>query len=167
MAILNENLDWHTIVISHPDVARAFRGTPEKTMLATNEMLCRFITTESKKKGIPGNHVFFSPWWMEWGPTVGMLSRFKAVPPKNVVRARLAVTEDFSRELDSLVQIILTEPVYAWKGTAQYQDDKTSGVTYIGGGIQVYLPNLASDAQGLSSSVAYMHCFTSVDSLAG
>lgn len=165
MAILNENLDWHSIMASHPDVGRAFRGTPEKTMLATNEMLCRFITTESKKKGIPGNHVFFSPWWMEWSTTVGMLSRFKAAAPKDVVRAKLAVTEAFSRELDSLVQIILTEPVYAWKGTAQYQDDKTGRVTYIGGGTQFYLPNLASDAQGLSSNVAYMHCFTSVDSL--
>jgi hypothetical protein len=164
MAILNEHLDWHSIVASHPDVGRAFRGTPEKMLIATNEMLCRFITTESKKKGIPGNHVFFSPWWMEWGTTVSILSRFKAAP-KDVVRAKLAVTEAFSRELDSLVQIILTEPVYAWKGTAQYQDDKTSRVTYIGGGTQFYLPNLASDAQGLSSNVAYMHCFTSVDSL--
>ena len=165
MPILNENLDWSNIVASHPDTRRTFRGTPEKTLLLTNEMLCRFITTESKKKGITGNHVFFSPWWMEWGTTVGMLSRFKAAAPKDVVRAKLAVTEAFSRELDSLVQIILTEPVYAWKGTAQYQDDKTGRVTYIGGGTQFYLPNLASDGQGLSSNVAYMHCFTSVDSL--
>ena len=165
MAILNENIEWDGIVASHPDVGRAFRGTPAKTRLPTNEMLCRFITTESKKKGIPGNHVFFSPWWMEWGAAVAMMSRFKTVAPKDVVRAKLAVTEDFSRELDSLVQIILTEPVYAWKGIAQYQNDKASRVTYIGGGTQFYLPNLASDAQGLSSSVAYMHCFTSVESL--
>ena len=94
-----------------------------------------------------------------------MLSRFKTLAPTDVVRAKLAVTEEFSRELDSLVQIILTEPVYAWKGIAQYQNDKASRVTYIGGGTQFYLPNLASDAQGLSSSVAYMHCFTSVESL--
>jgi hypothetical protein len=165
MSILNENLDWSGIVVSHPDVGRAFRGIPETTLLATNEMLCRFITTESKKKGIPGNHVFFSPWWMEWRTIVGMLSRFKAAAPKDVVRAKLAVTEDFSRELDSLVQIILTEPVYAWKGIVQYQNDSASQVTYIGGGTQFYLPNLASDAQGLSSNVAYMHCFTSVESL--
>src|SRR5664280_2227289 len=101
MSILNENLDWSGIVVSHPDVGRAFRGIPETTLLATNEMLCRFITTESKKKGIPGNHVFFSPWWMEWRTIVGMLSRFKAAAPKDVVRAKLAVTEDFSRALDS------------------------------------------------------------------
>ena len=165
MAILNENLDWHSIAASHPDVGRAFRGTPEKTLIATNEMLCRFITTESKRKGIPGNHVFFSPWWMEWGTTVGMLSRFKGAAPRDVVRAKLAVTEAFSRELDSLVQIILSEPVYAWKGIAKHQDDNAARVTYMGGGTQFYLPNLASDAQGLSSNVAYMHCFTSVDSL--
>jgi hypothetical protein len=165
MAILNETLGWKGIVVSHPDVGRAFRGTPEKTLLAANTMLCRFITTESKKKGIPGNHVFFSPWWMEWTATVGMLSRLKGVAPKSVVRAKLAVISDFSRELDSLVQIILTQPVYAWMGFAQYQNDDASRVTYLGGGTQLYLPNLASDAQGLSSNVAYMHCFTSVDSL--
>jgi hypothetical protein len=165
MAILNEHVDWKRIVASHPDVGLAFRGTPEKTLLVANAMLCRFITTESKKKGIPGNHVFFSPWWMEWTITVGMLSRCKAAEPKDVVRAKLAIISDFSRELDSLVQIILTQPVYAWKGFAQYQNDSASRVAYIGGGTQFYLPNLASDAQGLSSSVAYMHCFTSVESL--
>jgi hypothetical protein len=165
MPILNEHLDWKGIVVSHPEVGHAFRGTPGKTLLAANAMLCRFITIESKNKGIPGNHVFFSPWWMEWTTTVGMLSLFKAASPKDVVRSKLAVTQDFSRELDSLVQIILTQPVYAWKGFAQYQNDGASRVTYIGGGTQFYLPNLASDAKGLSSNVAYMHCFTSVESL--
>ena len=165
MPILNENLDWNSIVVEHPDVRGAFRGIPERTLLSQGQMLCRFITTESTKKGIPGNHVFFSPWWMEWSATVGMLSRFKAVPPKDVVRSKLAIISDYSRELDSLVQIILTEPVYAWKGIAQFQNDKTSRVTYVGGGTQFYLPNLASDAQGLSSGVAYMHSFTSVEAL--
>jgi len=129
MPILNAHLDWKGIVVSHPEVGHAFRGTPGRTLLAANSMLCRFITTESKKKGIPGNHVFFSPWWMEWTTTVGMLSSFKAVAPRDVVRAKLAVIRDFSRELDSLVQIILTEPVYAWKGFAQYQNDDASRVT--------------------------------------
>ena len=165
MAILNENLDWNSIVAAHPDVGRAFRGLPGKALLSQGQMLCRFITTESKRKGIPGNHVFFSSWWMEWRTTVAMLNRFKGIAPKDVVRAKLAITEKFSRQLDSLVQIILTEPVYAWKGTALYQGDDASGVTYIGGGTQLYVPNLASDAQGLSSRVAYLHSFTSVDSL--
>jgi hypothetical protein len=165
MAILNDELKWSSIAAARPGVSMAFRGTPEKTLLALNTMLCRFITTESKRNGIPGNHVFFSPWWMEWTTAVGMLARFKGAAPKEVVRARLAVTSEFSRELDSLVQIILTQPVYAWKGFAHYQNDNASQVTYIGGGTQFYLPNLASDAQGLSSNVAYMHCFTLVDSL--
>jgi hypothetical protein len=166
MPVLNENVEWNQIVTARPNDGLAFRGVPEKTLVDKGEMLCRFITTESERKGILGNHVFFSPWWMEWGAAVAMLSRFKSVAPKDVVRAKLAITQDFSRELDSLVQIILTEPVYAWKGIAQYQDDKTSRVTYIGGGTQFYLPNLASDAQGLSSRVAYMHSFTAVDALA-
>ena len=131
-------------------------------------MLCRFITTESVCKGIRGNETFKSPWWMDWSATVSMLARWKTMPkvsPKDVIRARMAVPEAFSQELDSLVQIILTQPAYAWKGVAQSQDDDARKVTYLGGGEQFYLPNLASDPSGLSSKTAYLHCFTSVDSL--
>lgn len=59
-----------------------------------------------------------------------------------------------------LAQIILTKQVYAWKGPARHQEDSAQGITYLGGGEQLYVPNLASDAQGLSSNVAYLHCFT-------
>lgn len=162
---LNENLEWSQIIAKRPQDGLAFRRAPEKVLLPKDEMLCRFITTESKRKGIPGNHVFFSPWWTKWRATVAMLSRFKSVVPKDVVRARLAVTQEFSRELDSLVQIILIEPVYAWKGITQHQNDDATGVTYIGGEAQLYVPNLASDAEGLSSRVAYIHSFTSIESL--
>lgn len=165
MAILNENLEWTQIIAAKPNDGLAFRGAPQKVLLAKNQMLCRFITTESKQRGTPGNHIFFSPWWMDWRETVAMLTRFKSAAPRSVVRAKLAVTHDFSRELDSLVQIILKEPAYTWKGIARHQNDKTNSLTYIGGGTQFYLPNLASDAQGLSSRIAYLHSFTSVDSL--
>jgi hypothetical protein len=37
---------------------------------------------------------------------------------KHVIRARLAVTSQFSQEPDGLVQIILTKLVYAWKDSA-------------------------------------------------
>jgi hypothetical protein len=97
--------------------------------------------------------------------TVAMLARFRAAKVTDIVRGQMAVPEAFSQKLDSLVQIILTQPVYAWKGIARHQDDKASHVTYIGGGEQYYLPNLGSDPNGLSSHVAYLHCFTSVDSL--
>jgi hypothetical protein len=164
-AILNEDLDWRRIVAAYPDVGRAFRGTPERKLVQARGMLCRFITTESKKKGIRGNEIFKSPWWMDWAATIAMVTRFKAARVTDVIRARMAVPKAFSQELDSLAQIILTRPVYAWKGIARHQNDDAQGITYIGGGEQYYLPNLASDANGLSSSVAYLHCFTSVDSL--
>jgi hypothetical protein len=166
MAILNQGLEW--VQISRdPGIVRAFRGVPVKTLVPAGTMLCRFITTESAKKGIRGNQTFFSPWWMDWKTTAAMLAKWRTqgAAAKDVIRARLAVTKEFSQELDSLVQIILTKPVYAWKGTAQYQNDGARGVTYIGGGEQFYLPNLASDSQGLSSDVAYLHCFTAVESL--
>jgi hypothetical protein len=77
----------------------------------------------------------------------------------------MAVPQVFSQKLDSLVQIIFTKPVYAWRGIAQFQNDSTRGVTDLGGGEQSYIANLASDHGGLSSNVAYLQCFTSVDSL--
>ena len=166
MGILNEELHWAMIAADH-HVRQAFRGEPVKTLLDPRHMLCRFITTESRKKGIQGNEVFFSPWWMDWSTTIAMLARWRTAgaEPREVVRARLAVTTGFSQELDSLVQIILSKQVYAWKGIARYQDDVKRRVTYLGGGEQFYLPNLASDPKGLSSNVAYLHCFTAVESL--
>src|SRR5436190_3444628 len=105
MTILNESLDWNRISVS-PNIARAFRGTPAKTLIPQRQMLCRFITIESKKRGIRGNEIFFSPWWMDWSTTWSMLSQWKTAKatPKDMVRAKLAVTTDFSQELDSVVQ---------------------------------------------------------------
>lgn len=166
MKILNEELDWSEIALN-PDVRLAFLGEPKKTLVKPGGMLSRFITTESSKKDVRGTHIFFSPWWTDWSTTASMLARWKTLKagPKDVIRARLAVTKEFSQELDSLVQIVLTKPAYAWKGIARYQDDDDRGVTYLGGGEQFYLPNLASDSQGLSSNVAHLHCFTSVESI--
>jgi len=166
MSILNQDLDWSQIALN-PGVRRAFRGAPVKTQIPVGAMLCRFITTESKKKGIRGNEIFFSPWWMDWSTTASMLAQWKTAKAatREVIRGRLAVTTEMNQELDSLVQIILTKPAYAWKGIAHYQDDNVRKVTYLGGGEQFYLPNLASDAQGLSSGVAYLHCFTAVEAL--
>jgi|ERR1017187_1667742 hypothetical protein len=147
-AILNENLEWPDITAAHPEVALAFRGTPVKNLVKPGRMLCRFITTESKKKGIRGNEIFKSPWWMDWGSSVGMLSRWKSrAAPREVIRAKMAVPEAFSQELDSLVQIIFTRPVYAWKGIAQSQNDSARGGLPISEGVsnttsQIWLPIL-------------------------
>ncbi len=167
MEILNHNLEWNQIS-SDINVGRAFRGIPLKTLIPAGRMLCRFITTESKARGIPGNNILCSPWWMDWSTVSSELAHWKTsrTTPRDVIRARLAVTTSFSQQLDSLVQIILTRPVYAWKGAALHQEDQIRQITYIGGGEQFFLPNLSSDPQGISSSVAYIHCFTAIDSLA-
>ena len=96
-----------------------------------------------------------------------MLARWKTaqISTKDVLRGKLAITSEFSAELDSLVQIVLTKPVYGWKGIARYQDDNNIKVTYIGGATQLCVPHLAADPMDLSSNVAYLHCFSSVDSL--
>jgi hypothetical protein len=164
--VLNQHLEWNKIA-ANPDVKRAFRGDPAKVLIAPHTMLCRFITAESEKKHIPGTQIFFSPWWTDWDSTFHMLAQWKVrgATTEQTVRAKLAVTENFSQELDCLVQIVLTKPVYAWQGIANHQNDKMRQVTYMGGATQFYLPNLASDSKGLSSSVSYLRCFTSVDSL--
>lgn len=63
-----------------------------------------------------------------------MLARWNrtgTVAPSDVIRARMAVPQVFSQKLDSVVQIILTKPVYAWKGIAHFQNDSARGVTYM------------------------------------
>jgi len=162
--ILNQNLDWRTIP---PDVRKAFRGPATKILIPAHGTLCRFITGESKKKSIRGNEIFLSPWWTEWSSTFRLLTNWRRSGASTVqtVRSKLAVTKEFSEELDCLLQIVLTRPVFAFKGIASHQDDNIQGITYILGATQLYLPNLASDQQGMSSSVAYIQCFTSIDSL--
>lgn len=166
MSILNEGLDWSTFA-EKASLRDAFRGTPKKILIPSGDCLCRFITTESEKKGIRGNEIFLSPWWSDWGTTWSMIAKFRThrVAPREVIRGKLAVTKAFSQDLDGMVQIILKQPVYAWEGPARHQDDAAAGVCYIGGGTQLFLPNLSADRQGLYSEVAYMHCYTSMDSL--
>ena len=99
-------------------VRDAFRVTV-KTLLQPRKMLCRFISSDlnlAKDKSIPDP--FGRPWWMDWTTAVGMLSSWKNVSATEVVRARIAVTKKMSPKLDSLLQIVLKEPVYAWKGIA-------------------------------------------------
>jgi hypothetical protein len=171
VTILNEDLEWNTIAADH-DVRDAFRGTPTKVLLPKGKYLCRFITPEVKDR-VRGNNIFLSPWWSDWDTTWSMLNRFRSsrAPIREVIRGRMAVTRAMNFNLDSLVQIILTSPVYAWEGKVRYQEDKDLGVSYIGGGTQLYLPNLADKKQTRIkdsldfSPYAYIHCFTWVDSL--
>lgn len=166
MAILNENLEWSRLSMDL-SLRDAFQGTPVKTLISPGQLLCRFITAKSKKHGIRGNEIFRSPWWLEWDTVAGMLHRWRmaGVKAREVIRGRLAITLEFSERLDSLVQIKMTKPAFGWKGPARYQEDKRQKLTYIGGAIQYYLPNLAGDSDGLSSDVAYMHYFGWVDDL--
>ena len=164
MAILNEGLEWANFA-SKPGLQNAFRGVPSKTLIPAGKMLCRFITTEDKQRGTGGNEILLSPWWSDWNTTAGMLSKWKTSKssPRQIIRARLAITSDFSENLDALVQIILTQPVYAWEGIARHQAESKGNLVYLGGGTQYFLPNLAGGK--FSSNVASVHCFSWVDSL--
>jgi hypothetical protein len=166
LAALNEELDWKQIA-SDPKVSGAFLRPPVKTILNPGTSLCRFITTLTKnelKEGDKGE--FNGRWWIEWRFAVAEINRWRTLraSPKDVLRGRFAVTTEFSSKLDSMLQIVLSKPVFAWKGTARYQEDSIQRVTYLGGAEQLYIPNLASDDSGFSSNVAYMHCFTAIES---
>ena len=88
MPILNESLEWRDIA-RDPSVVRAFRGVPNKKLIPANKMLCRFITAESKLKGIRGNEIFRSVWWLDWDATWSMICKFRGTKttPPDVVRA--------------------------------------------------------------------------------
>ena len=167
MAILNEQFEWSDFK-ANPKIRDAFLGMPAKTLIPAKRLLCRFISTGATPTDPNGTEIYLGPWWTEWESTAKLLHKWKtaAATPREVLRAELAVTRDFSRKFDGLVQIVLTQPVYAWRGPARHQEDKQLKVTYLGGGEQLFLPNLASDRTGERSDVAYMHCFSWVDSLA-
>lgn len=167
--ILNGDKDWSSFA-GDTDSRTAFRGIPVKTLIPTGRVLCRFITAESKKRTaqkIRPNNIYFSPWWTEWTSTARMLNDFKAgkIPPRDILRGRLGITKAHNYYLDGMVQIVLTQSVYAWKGIALYQTDDYAKVTYLGGGEQLYLPNLVSNKNCVTSKFAQMHCWTWVDSL--
>lgn len=161
MNILNEQLDWSTF---NADVHEAFRFPPKKVLLDPQTLLCRFIAVDSAG-GDRRGRIFNSPWWLNWTSALAELAHWAHVAPREVIRARLAITSQFNPEIDSLAQIILDRPVFAWQGKAKYQNDEGRRVTFIGGGEQFFLPNLASDTSGLHSPYADLHCFTSIDSL--
>ncbi len=166
MTILNQDIEWRELAVN-PDIRDAFRGTPTKTLLDPGVMLCRFITCAQKEKKIKGNQIFGAEWWLDWSSAIAEFNRWRAsgIGPKEVLRARMAVTTKFNPELEGLAQIILTKQVYAWKGKARHQEDSIRQVTYLGGAEQFYLPHLASDDESMRSDYAYMHSFTFTDSL--
>jgi hypothetical protein len=74
MTILNQELEWREIALD-PNTRDAFRDPPSKTLLDPGTMLCRFITTESKKRNIRGNETFRSAWWLDWGSALDLALR--------------------------------------------------------------------------------------------
>lgn len=93
-----------------------------------------------------------------------MARRAKA-PLQQAVRARLAITEAFNPMMQFFCQIIISRPIYGWKGFARHQPEKGGNLIYMGGAEQIYLPNLVSAYHSVSSDYAYIHHFGAADSL--
>jgi len=164
MAILNESLEWRDF---NARVHDAFRSQATKILLEHGTLLCRFITAESAQHDIQGNEIFASPWWLHWSSALADILRWNRAhaSPAQTIRARMAVTSEMNQKMNNLAQIVLREQVYAWKGIARHQTDRNRRLTYMGGGEQLFLPNLASRDNPLTSPVAHLHCFTDVGSL--
>ncbi len=155
MSILNENLNWEQIKASDGKAKGSFDGYPSKTMYWPSQMLVRAITMDSKK------NIFSSPWWMDWNEVnqaLSLSSRYNIVPSE-MLRGELAIAPKFNPKLDGLVQIILSKPVYVWKGKASSQKVEERMLCLIGGGSQLYIPNLKADEFGLFSNFAPRGCF--------
>jgi hypothetical protein len=146
----------------------AFTGIPERILLRPGDLLCRFITAENAKLNHYGNQVFRSPWWHTMSSFMQIYNLAKQVnaPLDSAARARLAITQEFNPTMQYFCQITITKPIYGWKGFARHQQESGSNLVYMGGGQQIYLPNLFSPASnGMSSDFAFIKYFGATDVL--
>ena len=103
-----------------------------------------------------GPSKFASPWWAAVRPGVvpdqglpGLLnwSQRQNISPQAIIRARAAVTWEWNT-LAHLAIVRLTCPAYGLVGHCRQQkydlNPQNSNVSWIGGGWQVYLPNLTA-----------------------
>lgn len=134
MAVLNESLE-----IDDLQQAKEFVGNIEKRLLDVNTMLCKRVTAG---KGYNRN----SPWWMlksDWDAQQGRAIS-AGIHPGLLARAQQAVRDDWQDNLDQPVYGQLMLPVYGFVGKTRWQPLRTGDrkVVYIGGGMQVCIPNL-------------------------
>ncbi|MCR9244814.1 MAG: hypothetical protein NXI31_07265 [bacterium] len=127
------------------DEIKTFRTQPEPRTFPAGQVLHRFVTRgETSVEG---------PWWFQ--PEVLRRIRLhasrRAIEAPDVARAWHAVRRDWSTRMDMLVTARLACPAIGWIGEARHQryDDqrKNAHVQWIGGGEQVFLPNLLADTQ--------------------
>jgi hypothetical protein len=126
-------------------VVGAFRGSVEKRLIGVGAKLFKFTDT-----GRTGDRV--SPWWLPHAPMrsqdtgyAGLAERASrlAVSESTFIRARNAVTHEWNT-MESLLIVVVNQPVWGFYGLTRSQRVTTGigNVAWIGGGYQLWIPNL-------------------------
>lgn len=145
--ILNENLTAGELPA---DVQRAFTGgQPRKIQLQSGHQLFKF--TQYALFGSSGE---VTPWWSSVNPVTPSDSGLEMLlvraarngtTPADFARARNAVTNQWN-SMSGLLIAKLRQPVYAFVGrvSGQRYDTRPAfrNVLFIGGAIQLWIPNL-------------------------
>jgi hypothetical protein len=149
-AFLNSELGfdevrWATMRKTSYDSSESFQGIPEKKLLPAGTRLYRLVN-------LPTGSYFGAVWWMPESVFTELLedanrsSHGSGRLLRNYVAEYMALPSG-STQL-CVVQIELTEPVYAWVGRSAPLFNRPGGME------QVYLPNLGERGSSRSSSCA-------------
>lgn len=151
--MLNDNYTLTT-----EDIA-AFTGTANKVMLPSNTLLFRMITGNK-------NHLMAN-WWFQANEIERMIERsMKTSDLVGFVRSRFAVKETWNPRMNYLLVIRLTSNIWGWTGKTRFQhSSEYSNMTFIGGGQQVYVPNLSDKGDQVNSQYAAIVRYQDVGAL--
>ncbi|MCC6393461.1 MAG: hypothetical protein IT167_22870 [Bryobacterales bacterium] len=130
-------------------MAKAFHGKPRKTLLDPGRRLFRMAT-------LLDCYPFRGVWWMSEAVYAALLTEAGGDRAKflKIARDHLAVKMTWSPGMRHIIEIRLTQPVYAWVGPAREQKESIARMKHVvwnGGAEQIFLPNL-SDAEYLMAS---------------
>jgi hypothetical protein len=150
--ILNEQLRFDN---ADATVKRAFLGTPDRVCLRPPDQLYRWTS----RPLINGDRI--SPWWSfvhtRRLPSGALAEGFRVSEERakrigrthrEFARARAAISGEFQNDMTTLLLVELTQPVWAFAGTASGQREfgpkkiELQHVYLIGGAHQVWVPNL-------------------------
>ncbi len=168
--ILNQEFDFSRD--SPKQVKDAFKSPPRKVLLRTGEKLWRILTpaelSEIRNQAVRQN-VTLDPnevgqWWMTQKSFDRLveLSKQQGKDLADVVRAKLAISREFSSRMNALCIIQLKRDMYAFEGLAAPQplSIKDRSVMLIGNAEQVWIPRMSWSDVFL---VRYLNSFRAVD----
>jgi hypothetical protein len=144
---LNEEYTFHDVRyfvsrrFSPYDVGFCFVGEPRKQLLPAGTGLVRLDYQDA-----PVWDVFTKVWWMRQAVFESLLERAESARDLRLQWQHGQAMPKSGGVRTLVIEIELTQPVYAWVGLASPLFHKSGGLE------QVYLPNLAHDRPGINRS---------------